>query len=113
MASSSTRFVTVLTLPMSWFDGGYTAQERTAAGIVGMNRRGQRTKWIIPVVVAACYALFTLAVHLRMLDFSTLRSAARPMPAKSGDQCRYVRPGSSMGSSPPISWCHLCWSLWC
>ena len=53
---------------MSWFDGGHTAQERTAAGIVSANRRG-RTKWIIPVVVAACYTLFTLAVHLRMLDF--------------------------------------------
>jgi membrane-associated phospholipid phosphatase len=62
---------------MSWFDGGYTAQERTVAGIVGTNRRG-RTKWIIPVVVAACYALFTLAVHLRLLDFLDLavRSAA-------------------------------------
>ena len=62
---------------MSWFDGGYTAQERTAAGIVSANRRG-RTKWIIPIVVATCYALFTLAVHLRMLDFLDLavRSAA-------------------------------------
>jgi membrane-associated phospholipid phosphatase len=62
---------------MNWFDGGYTAQEQTAAGIVGTNRRG-RTKWIIPVVVAACYALFTLAVHLRLLDFLDLavRSAA-------------------------------------
>jgi membrane-associated phospholipid phosphatase len=64
---------------MSWFDGGYTAQERTAAGIVGANGRG-RTKWIVPVVVAACYAIFTLAVHLRMLDFLDLavRSTARP-----------------------------------
>jgi hypothetical protein len=62
---------------MSWFDGGYTAQERTAAGIVRTNGRG-RTKWIIPVAVAACYVLFTLAVHLRMLDFLDLavRSAA-------------------------------------
>jgi undecaprenyl-diphosphatase len=62
---------------MSWFDGGYTAQERTAAGIVSANRRG-RTKWIIPVVVAACYAVFTLAVHLRLLDFLdvAVRSAA-------------------------------------
>ena len=62
---------------MSWFDGGYTAQERTAAGIVGTSGRG-RTKWIVPVVVAACYAIFTLAVHLRMLDFLDLavRSAA-------------------------------------
>ena len=56
---------------MNWFDGGYTAQERTAAGIVGANGRG-RTKWIVPVVVAACYAIFTLAVHLRMLDFLDL-----------------------------------------
>jgi len=62
---------------MILFNGGYTAQERTAAGIVSMNRRG-RTKWIIPVAVAACYVLFTLAVHLRMLDFLDLavRSAA-------------------------------------
>ena len=62
---------------MSLYNGGYTAQERTAAGIVSMNRRG-RTKWIIPVAVAACYVLFTLAVHLRMLDFLDLavRSAA-------------------------------------
>jgi len=62
---------------MSWFDGGYMAQERTAAGIVRTNGRG-RTKWIIPVAVAACYVLFTLAVHLRMLDFLDLavRSAA-------------------------------------
>jgi membrane-associated phospholipid phosphatase len=62
---------------MSLFNGGYTAQERTAAGIVSMSRRG-RTKWIIPVAVAACYVLFTLAVHLRMLDFLDLavRSAA-------------------------------------
>jgi membrane-associated phospholipid phosphatase len=64
---------------MSWFDGGFTAQERTAAGILSTNSRG-RTKWIIPVVVATCYALFTLAVHLRMLDFldSAVRRAARP-----------------------------------
>jgi membrane-associated phospholipid phosphatase len=62
---------------MSWFDGGYAAQERTAAGIAGTDRRG-RAKWIIPVVVAACYALFTLAVHLRLLDFLdvAVRSAA-------------------------------------
>jgi undecaprenyl-diphosphatase len=62
---------------MSWFDGGSTVEERTAAVVVGANRRG-RTKWIIPLVVGACYALFTLAVHLRMLDFLdvAVRSAA-------------------------------------
>jgi membrane-associated phospholipid phosphatase len=77
---------------MSRLDGGYTAHERTdhrasfegggaisapavanrrarPAGddIVGMTRR-RRTQWIIPVAVTACYALFALGVHLRMLD---------------------------------------------
>ena len=36
-------------------------------GIVGVNRR-RRTKWIVPLVITSCYVLFTLAVHLRMLD---------------------------------------------
>jgi membrane-associated phospholipid phosphatase len=63
---------------MSWIDGGCMAQERAGHrppsdrsagdGIVGVNKRSRRTKWIIPLAVAACYALFALAVHLRMLD---------------------------------------------
>jgi len=77
---------------MSRLDGGYTAHERTdhrasfdrggavsglsvarrrtrpaGDGVVGVTKRA-RTRWIIPVGVIACYALFALAVHLRMLD---------------------------------------------
>jgi membrane-associated phospholipid phosphatase len=37
--------------------------------------RRRRTRWIIPIGVTACYALLTLAVHLRMLD--TLDIAVR------------------------------------
>jgi membrane-associated phospholipid phosphatase len=74
---------------MSWLDGGYTAHERTdhrapfgavsapsiagrrprpvGDGVVGVTKR-TRTRWIIPVGVTACYVLFALGVHLRMLD---------------------------------------------
>ena len=49
------------------------------AGIVGVTRR-TRSQWIIPVAIAVCYALFALAVHLRMLDDldTAIRSASRP-----------------------------------
>ncbi len=36
-------------------------------GAVGVTKR-TRSRWILPVGVTACYALLTLAVHLRMLD---------------------------------------------
>jgi membrane-associated phospholipid phosphatase len=77
---------------MSWLNGGYTAHEPTdhrasfdeggpvsaptvasrrprpaGDGVLGVTKR-RRTQWIIPVGVAACYALLTLAVHLRWLD---------------------------------------------
>jgi len=77
---------------MSRLNGGYTAHERTDprssfdrggsasapslerrrplpadGGVVGVTKR-RRTQWIIPIGVAACYALLTLAVHLRWLD---------------------------------------------
>jgi undecaprenyl-diphosphatase len=45
-------------------------------GVVMVTRRS-RAKWIIPVGVSACYALLTLAVHLRMLD--SLDIAVRSM----------------------------------
>jgi membrane-associated phospholipid phosphatase len=89
---------------MSRLDGGYTAHERTdhrasfdrggavsgasvarrrtrpaGDGVVGVTKRA-RTRWIIPVGVIACYALFALGVHLRMLDAldMAVRSASRP-----------------------------------
>jgi membrane-associated phospholipid phosphatase len=77
---------------MSRLDGGYTAHERTDHrvsfdrggavsapsvagrpprpaddGVVELTKRG-RTRWIISVGITACYALFALGVHLRMLD---------------------------------------------
>src|SRR5215475_3393143 len=39
-----------------------------ADGRVGLTR-SKRARWIIPIGVAVCYALFTLAVHLRLFDF--------------------------------------------
>jgi membrane-associated phospholipid phosphatase len=36
-------------------------------GVVAVTKRG-RSRWIIPVAITACYALFALGVHLRMLD---------------------------------------------
>ena len=86
---------------MSWLDGGYTAHERAdhrapfgavsapsiagrrprpvGDGVVGVTKR-TRTRWIIPVGVTACYVLFALGVHLRMLDAldMAVRSASRP-----------------------------------
>jgi hypothetical protein len=66
---------------MSRVDGGYMLDERSSfdpggaapasatAGDVSVGAvRRRRTKWIIPAVAAACYVLFTVAVHLRMLD---------------------------------------------
>jgi hypothetical protein len=40
----------------------------------------RRTKWIIPLGAITCYALLTLAVHLRILDALDIavRSASRP-----------------------------------
>ncbi len=75
---------------MSRIDGGLTARERAghrpsfdrggAASGRRLPARGGTTRWIIPVGVAACYALFALAVHLRMLDAVDLavRDAYRP-----------------------------------
>jgi undecaprenyl-diphosphatase len=54
--------------------------ERAARdGIVAVTRR-RHTEWIIPLGVAACYLLFTLAVHLRLLDGLDIavRDASRP-----------------------------------
>lgn len=89
---------------MSWVGGGYTAHERAdhrpsfdragaapasakgwgrlrSAGddVVGVDGR-RRAKWIIPLAVTACYVLFALAVHLRVLDAldTAVRRAARP-----------------------------------
>jgi len=85
---------------MSRLDGGYTAHERTdhrasfdegravstpavasrrqrpAGDVAGVTKR-TRSRWIIPVAAIACYALFALAVHLRMVDSLdiTVRSA--------------------------------------
>jgi membrane-associated phospholipid phosphatase len=70
---------------MNRVDGGYMLDERAfdpgsaapataggdlrcaGEGTAGATKR-RRTKWIIPAVAAACYVLFTVAVHLRMLD---------------------------------------------
>jgi membrane-associated phospholipid phosphatase len=59
-------------------DGGYPAREQAdhrpaydRDGAVPGRRSpaaGGATRWIIPVGIAACYALLTLAVHLRLLD---------------------------------------------
>lgn len=72
---------------MSRLDRGYAAHERTdrrpaadhpAEGAEAPGRR--RTRWIVPAGVTAIYALFSLAVHLRMLDHLDLavRDASRP-----------------------------------
>jgi hypothetical protein len=53
----------------SSFDPGGAAPASATAGDVSVGAvRRRRTKWIIPTVAAACYVLFTVAVHLRMLD---------------------------------------------
>ena len=63
---------------MSRIDGGYPAPEQAdqrpssdrdgAAPSRRSPTRGGATRWIIPVGIAACYALLTLAVHRRLLD---------------------------------------------
>ena len=53
------------------------------------------TRWIIPVGVVACYALFTLAVHLRMLDALDLAVRGVYRPVSSGDRWRCVPTVSS------------------
>src|SRR5262249_52809741 len=88
---------------MSRLDGGYTAHEQTdhrasfdeggavsaptvasqqprpAGEVAGVTKR-RRSRWVIPVAATACYALFALAVHLRVLDDldTAVRSASRP-----------------------------------
>lgn len=73
---------------MSRLDGGYAAHERTerrpaagrpVEGVAEASRR-RRGRWIVPVGVTAIYALFSVAVHLRMLDHLDLavRDASRP-----------------------------------
>ena len=97
---------------MSWFDGGYTAQERTAAGIVGANRRGRNRNGSSRSCVAACYALFTLAVHLRMLDFLDIavRSAARAGDVWGPLQIRAARVVQGLAACPSRG-APCCWSL--
>ncbi|MGH8836528.1 MAG: phosphatase PAP2 family protein [Actinomycetes bacterium] len=75
---------------MTWIDGGYPAREQAdhrpssdRDGVVPEGRSpaaGGATRWIIPVGVAAGYALLTLAVHLRLLDALDLaiRDVYRP-----------------------------------
>jgi membrane-associated phospholipid phosphatase len=102
---------------MSWIDGGYVAHGRTdrrrsfdraaatsapaaaagsyhaaGDGLVRVTRR-QGTRWIIPVGLTACYALFALAVHLGMLDAldMAVRRASRPGDVWGLLQIRAVR----------------------
>ena len=88
---------------MSWTDGGYPARARAdhrplaergraASGRV-LSARGNGTWWIIPVGIAACYALFALAVHLRMLDAADLaiRDVYRPSDVWGPQQIRADR----------------------
>jgi membrane-associated phospholipid phosphatase len=75
---------------VSRIDGGYPAREQAdqrpssdredAAPSRRSPVRGGATKWIIPVGIAAGYALLTLAVHLRLLDALDLaiRDVYRP-----------------------------------
>ena len=62
---------------MSSIDEGYPARaqadhrpssDRDSASDRRLSATGGAIRWIIPVGIAACYALLTVAVHLRLLD---------------------------------------------
>jgi membrane-associated phospholipid phosphatase len=98
---------------MMWVDGGYVVSEqasfdpggaapasaapggasRSAGDVtVGATKR-RRTKWIFPLLATACYVLFTVAVHLRLLDSldTAVRSASHAGEVWGPDQIRAAR----------------------
>lgn len=107
---------------MSRTDGGGTTHARTtrqpssrpvgsstasAAARPARENRRRSVKWLIPLGVTACYVLFAVAVHLRLLDSFdlALRNAARPGGVWGPPQIRATRVAEAL---QPV---HVAWAL--